>query len=287
MRKRSVFIAALLTASMLAGCSSVNININTGAKDEVPAEEETATETSDTAEADDDMADFPQLTSEDFDMSRFDDNKNMYFDSHGNTWTLSDESAKKYPKLADAIAKVNETEKKYITDCLDENDSDAREFAKEQLDSGYDGTFSCTSDMGIACADPKRVSLISTRFEYYGGAHPSTVTIAYDIDVESGQFVPLSAIIRDKEGLNKLLKEKLIELYTDHDFFGLDESLDSLQMALPAFETEEASYNFAFNPNGLTFYFDPAELSPYVFSGEQVDLTYEELSGVLEENFKP
>ena len=293
MNKLSGYIATLLAASLLCGCASVNVNINTKS-DEVPEETEVAADNADTALADDsaaddtaDLANFPQLTSEDYDLSRYDDDKNLYFECKGNFWTLTDDSAKQYPKLAEAVKKVENDQKDYFVESMNEYDSDAKEFAEEQRKENYDGTYSATSDMGINCADPKYVSLVATVFTYFGGAHPDTVTVAYNIDVATGQFVPLSAVISDKEGLDKILKDALMKDYGDHDFFDLDDSLKSLKMALPAFETEDPTYNFAFNPNGLTFYFDPAELSPYAFSGEQVDLTYDDLASVLDENFSP
>ena len=131
------------------------------------------------------------------------------------------------------------------------------------------------------------MSLVTTQFVYFGGAHPDTTTQAYNIDVVSGQFIPLSAVISDKKGLDSILKDALTKQYSDHSFFGLDESLESLDMALPSFEDGKPAYDFSFNPNGLTFYFDPATLSPYSDGGEQIDLTYDELSSVLDEHFNP
>ena len=96
MKRISLITAALLSVSMFCGCASVNINIKK------PADTQPA-----------DLSDFPQLTSEDYDLSRYDDDKNMYFECHSNTWTLKPESADKYPKLAEALKKVDEHEKKY------------------------------------------------------------------------------------------------------------------------------------------------------------------------------
>lgn len=292
--KRLTIISMILTISLLSGCASVNVNINkkadAPASDEVPQEEEAADSTTDTTAEDqaaDDLSAFPQLTCENYDLSRYDDDKNMYFECHGNTWTLTDDSAAKYPKLVDALAKVDEIEKKYFTDSMDEYDSDAKEFAKDQRDSGYDGTYACYSDTGIACADPKYVSLVSTCFTYFGGAHPDTVTIVYNMDAATGQFIPLSAVISDKDGLDKILKDALTKQYPDHNFFDIDGTLAEMKMAVPAFQTDDPTYNFSFGPNGLTFYFDPTVLSPYSDSGEQIDLTYDDLKPVLDENFSP
>lgn len=285
-KKRYMLIAAALTVLLLCGCATVNVNIKKPANDEVPAEqEEAAAPAEDKAEdkVEDELADFPQLVSEDYDMSRYTDDNKMYFESHGNTWTLTDESAKKYPNLVDALKKVDEDQKKYFEDSLNEYDEEAKEFA---ADHGDDGTYACYSDTGLACADPKVVSLVSTTFVYFGGAHPDTTIEAYNIDAVSGQFIPLSAVIGDKKGLNEILKEALIEQYTDHDFFGLDEALEPMDMALPSFkEVEKPAYIYSFNPNGLTFYFNPTVLSPYADGGEQIDLTYEELDSVLDANF--
>ncbi len=219
---------------------------------------------------------FPQLTTDDYDMSRYDGDE-MYFECHGNTWKLADDSAKQYPNLEAPLKEIADNEKKSFKEILDENDEDAKEFVERNRAEGYDdGGFACYADTGISCADPKRVSLVSTQFTYLGGAHPDTVTKTYNIDAMTGRFVSLSDVISDKDGFVKILKKALEDQYKDHDFFGLDDSLESYKLS---------DYNFAFNPNGLTFYFDPAELSPYVYSGEQIDLTYEDLSSVLDGDF--
>lgn len=219
---------------------------------------------------------FPQLVTDDYDMSRYEGDE-KYFECHGNTWKLTDDSAKQYPNLKAPLKEIADNEKKSFKETLDENDKDAREFLEENRAYGDDEGFACYSDTGISCADPKRVSLVSTEFSFLGGAHPYTDTKTYNIDAVTGQFIPLSAVISDKDGLVKILKEALEDQYKDHDFFGLDDSLESFDLK---------DYIFAFNPNGLTFYFDPAVLSPYADSGEQIDLTYEDLSSVLDKRFE-
>ncbi len=290
-KKRYMLVASVLTLSLLCGCASVNVNINKPApKDEAPAAQEEVPSEQEEApaaqgdEATDELADFPKLVSEDYDMSRYTDDNKMYFESHGNTWTLTDESAKAYPNLVDPLKKVDDDQKKYFEDSMNEYDEEAKEFFAE---NGDDGSYACYADTGIACADPNVVSLVSTTFVYFGGAHPDTTIEAYNIDAKSGQFIPLSAVISDKKGLDEILKEALIEQYTDHDCFGLDESLEPMDMALPSFEEEEKpAYIYSFNPNGLTFYFNPTVLSPYADGGEQIDLTYDDLAAVLDEHFK-
>ena len=283
-----MIIAAVLTFSLLCGCGSVNVNIKTPAKDAqaeaAPSQDTASSDAQDLAKA---QNEFPQLDSEDFDLSRTDGDNTKYFECHGNTWKLADGSADKFPKLAQTLDEIANNVKKYCQDTIDANDSDAKQFAEDNKGGDY-AYYECDADIGPACADDKVVSLVETLFTSLGGAHPSTVTIPYNIDAQSGQLIPLSAVINDQKGLNGMLKEKLIELYTDHGFFGLDESLDKMGMLATDFtqvDDSKPQYVWSFNPNGLTFYFNPATLSPYSDGGEQVDLTYDELAPVLEDHF--
>ncbi len=297
MKKRYVMAALIFAVAMTAGCGTINVNINTAPKtDEVPEEETVAQDTADDTASDektaddtnaDDLSSFPQLTSEDFDMSRSDDDNNVYFKCHGNTWKLTDDSAKQYPNLVDALKKVDDEQKEYFKESMDSNDEDAIDFFKEMQKDGNDDGYSCEVDTGIGCADPKVVSLVSTMFTYFGGAHPSTDTLTYNIDAQTGQFIPLSAVISDRDGLIKMLKDALEKQYSDHDFFGLDDSLADYGMDIPSPDSEKPDFIYSFNPNGLTFYFNPADLSPYAYSGEQIDFTYDELSSILDDHFAP
>ena len=276
----TVFITATLAAALLAGCGAVNVNVNIrqdGAKKDAGSSEAAADEA--------DLASFPQLLSTDYDYSKYDGDA-KYYDIHGNTWSLTDESAVQYPKLIGALKDIDDSQKKFIEDNINQYDEEAKEYAKENRDDENFYCYACTADTGLACADPEVVSLVTTWFVDFGGAHPDSYVEAYNIDAVSGQLIPLSAVISDKDGLNALLKEVLMEQYGDHDFFGLDESLSELDMAFPSSEDTKPAYVYSIAPDGLTFYFNPAVLSPHSDGGEQVYLPYDKLTDVLDERFR-
>ena len=278
MKKKSISIClAAIAVSLLCGCASVNVNVKTKGSENTDNTENTeSTEGTDSADNTDDLADFPQLTSEDYDLSKFDGDV-KYFDSHGNAWSLTDDSAKKYPELAKALEKLDNDQKKDFEDTISEYDDEAKQYADENKNDENFYCYAYYADTGLACADPKVVSLVSTYFSSLGGAHPSTYTVTYNLDSETGKDISLVDVISDKNGLDEMLKEILIEQYGDHAFFGLNESFDSMALE---------DYIFSFAPDGLTFYFNPADLSPRVDDGEQVYLTYEKLANVLEDKYK-
>ena len=78
---------------------------------------------------------FPQLTTDDYDMSRYDGDE-MYFECHGNTWKLTDDSAKQYPNLEAPLKEIADNEKKSFKEILDENDEDAKEFVERNRAEG-------------------------------------------------------------------------------------------------------------------------------------------------------
>ncbi len=231
----------------------------------------------------DDQSSFPQLTSEDYDLSRYDEGNTKYFDCHGNTWSLTEDSAAKYPKLVSPLKKIDDKEKKFFKESLDSYDKEAKEFTSENNGACYE----CYADTGISCADPNVVSLVKTQLTFFGGAHPDTVTTAYNIDAKTGKIILLSDIINDKKGLELILAEELMKQYGDHQFFGLEKTLDTLEMNVSPFDEKNLNpqYVYSFNPNGLTFYFNPAVLSPYSDGGEQIDLTFDDLSSVLNKKY--
>ena len=73
-------IATVLAFSLLCGCASVNVNVKVpkGSAEDTSGSNEKAG-----SDASDDIASFPQLTSEDYDLSKYDDDKDKYFDVRG------------------------------------------------------------------------------------------------------------------------------------------------------------------------------------------------------------
>lgn len=291
-RKLPVFLSAVIALSLLCGCASVNVNVkpkdsdDTKQEDTAPADTDTKAADDNTDEASDGSADdavnndFPQLVSTDFDLSKY-DGDTMYFECKGNTWALTDESAAKYPELSQQVDNVFEDMLANVNETLRNNDEEAKQFAK---DNSGDENFFCYAldeDTLLACADANVVSLVTTQFMSLGGAHPTTGTFTCNLDVTTGEVIPLAKLISDKEGLDAMIKEILIEQYTDHAFFGLDESLAELSMDPYSADPGTLSYVYSFAPDGLTFYFDPAFLSPYADGGEQVYLSFDQLSPVL------
>lgn len=265
MNKKTSVIAAVLLFSILWGCGIGSAVSDTTSLDELSAS--------------------PQLVSNDYNLSKFDDNNNMYFECYGNTWSLTEDSSGVYPKLVSSLKKIDDNEKSYFKKNLKQYDKEAKAYASEHNGSGFE----CYANTGIACADPKVVSLVKTQLTFFGGAHPDTVTIAYNMDSRTGKFILLSDVIKDQKGLSLILAEALTAQYGDHQFFGLEDTLNTLEMNVSPFDEKNLNpqYIYSFNPDGLTFYFNPAVLSPYSDGGEQVNLSYEDLSSVMNEEYAP
>ena len=282
-RKKSLtIIAGILVCSLLFGCGKVSVSITPKA-----SADSSGTDKSDSS---DELATFPQLISDDYDLSKYDDDKDKYFDVHGTIWSLTEDSAKTYPNLVASLGKIADNEKKFAEDSLSQYDSDAKAFVENNKKSGYNGGgYECVVDTGLACADPKVVSLVSTQETFFGGAHPDTVILTFNMDSATGEFIPLSDIIKDRKGLDKIMKDALTKQYPDHNFFGLDDSLAKLGTDANVFDREpymsDPTYVYAFSPNGLTFFFNSAILSPHSDGGEQIDLTYDDLSSVLTDKY--
>ena len=293
-------LCTVLTMSMLSGCT-VNINLNNTPKtEEEEAVEETgdaedveqAEETEETEEIEkaeeaeeEEAATGPELESVDFNISVNDaQNDHMVFECYGNSFMCSEGSAVSFPKLNEALKAIDEDEKTAYKSTMDEFMEDAVEFAAGQKTEGADYTYYLYSETALQSADDKAVSLLRTEYGYLGGAHPDYYYVGVNLDSQTGQEIRLSDIIADKDGLKAILIDKLNEKYPDGNFFGLEESLDDFALDEDSDEGK-ALYTFTLSPTGISLYFGPYDLNSYADGSQQIDLTYDEISDILKDDY--
>ncbi len=141
------------------------------------------------------------------------------------------------------------------------------------------------SESALQFADDRAVSILRTEYGYLGGAHPDYFYECINLNSQTGEEILLSDLIKDKEGLNKILREKLIELYPDGNFFDLDESLERYDLDGVPEGDEITPYIFTMTPAGLTFYFDPYALNSYADGDQQVDVFFTDIPELLQDDF--
>ena len=110
-------------------------------------------------------------------------------------------------------------------------------------------------------------------YEYYGGAHGISHQGAIVLDKKTGKAVPYETFTQgvSREGLMELLDEyKMDNLVKE-----IGESINPDDVFyVDAIEPGEV---FRVGEEGITFYYDPYELAPYVFGGIEITIPWEAL----------
>ena len=112
------------------------------------------------------------------------------------------------------------------------------------------------------------------QYEYMGGAHGMYGTFPLVFDLNNGQVVSWNEVV---PGVST---EKMTELITAHrlddlkDMIG-EEAIDEGDIFFH--ETIEPSDSFTVDAKGLTFYYQPYDIAPYVFGVITIPVPWEEL----------
>lgn len=125
------------------------------------------------------------------------------------------------------------------------------------------------------------ISVYGICYSYTGGAHPNSVVLSWNFDVESGTFFDGELLAADSPGFRKQVKEELIRQACGTNG---GEQCTADTMLWPEYENilaDWTSYAVSFDDRGMTVAFSPYELAPYA-AGEQIfHLPYEWLQARL------
>ena len=284
MFKRSRILAVLLTAglsmSMLYGCN-VNIYDNAGVlkentKENEPEEADEKTENKEINRGIPESGKGPELEMVEYDLS------NDHFECLGNSYLVAEDSEEDYADLAEALKQLDEAKQEEWKRNLDAFDEEASEYAKEQDEEGYNNKYYINSDSSVVYADDKIVSIIRCDGTFYGEAHPDYNYEAINLYSATGNEIILADIIKDKKGLDEVLKEKIEKEYGDQDLIDLDEALADYDPEAFMFEQERAAYVFTLTPEGITFYFGSSQLNDHAFGTQEVNIPYEDLYDIMD-----
>lgn len=113
-------------------------------------------------------------------------------------------------------------------------------------------------DLEVQRADSRVVSLVGADTSYAGGTHPYTYHYGVSFDSESGKRLELSDIVTDVTVIPGLVHGMVEEKYSKVPFFDNEEYFKAWENE--AREKKEWTLDY----HGLTFYFNPYELAPYV-----------------------
>ena len=121
------------------------------------------------------------------------------------------------------------------------------------------------------------VSYIMTREEYYGGAHPSTVSTIACFDPATGAEITLKDIF--KEGYEETLVTRLTDkLLKDNNVSTIEELCErGYSLDVDFYITN----NFILGKDGITFLYNRYEIAPYALGDISIALDYETLKDIM------
>lgn len=113
--------------------------------------------------------------------------------------------------------------------------------------------------------------------QYTGGAHGMAWEHYYAFDMKNKKLLSIDDIILPNK--QHLLKQKLHAEYQNY--------LRKHEIDPKEFETWEffVTDNFQFDQNGITFLYQPYEITPYVMGIPEIRLNYKDLSGIIKAEY--
>lgn len=190
-----------------------------------------------------------------------------------------------YSKLANALEVYNKDRADSIQSYLDELEESARSELQEYGYESFRGPYVNQMEMFIRRADSQVLSVVETDYSYAGGAHGYTGFDSVNLDVQTGEEIPLDAVIPDKKSLLKVLETEISEKYPD-----LAQWTESLEEALQYYDAPldpemKMEFTWTLDYDGVTFYFGNYEIAAYVAGLQQVTLSYNEYPELMEGSY--
>lgn len=146
-----------------------------------------------------------------------------------------------------------------------------REAPDNDSNSGWE--VSVTGEVGLHT--PKMVSITLGSYSYAGGAHPNSYVSVLNFDLKTGQTLTWEDFITDRKSFEKQVEKgfrKARELSKDADlseegfFWG---------------EKFELPTNFELQQDGIYFWYNPFEISPYALGPTDFTIPYSDLGKLV------
>lgn len=127
------------------------------------------------------------------------------------------------------------------------------------------------------------VSILASSYSYYGGAHPNSVSMAWNYDLDDGAFLSPSSIAAEEPEFEAAVAAELIRqaklLSRERETEPEDLYWEDYQEIL----TDWTSYTVSFDQNGMTVSYAPYELSYYAAGPHAFTLSNDFLRPFLSE----
>ncbi len=203
----------------------------------------------------------------------------VFYQIKYDTLVLTGESRTRFSALNETLEK-EAADRKTRMDTAFEELKDAAAEMESYGDLGMGVSISDT--LSVRRCDSRVLSVLETDDEFLGGAHGSVAYVGLNYDVQTGEKLELTDLVRDTEALLKILADKLCAEYPDIMFFAEDEEENkglSREEALLAYLQEyykeyPDSFSFTVDHKGLTFYFSQYAIAAYAYGMQEVEIGF-------------
>lgn len=127
------------------------------------------------------------------------------------------------------------------------------------------------------------VSVTENCYSYTGGAHPNTVLMAWNFDLETGEFFAPEQLAEDSEAFSQAVQAEIVRQIRER---AGENGLTAEEAFWSDYEEIAAgwsSYAVSFDEAGMTVGFSPYELAAYAAGSQIFHLPYDLLSPCLSE----
>lgn len=184
----------------------------------------------------------------------------------------------------------------WVNGILSQINEDYHSFSQEMLTTArshhqdFQDTFYCYSNyltMGVGRHDSRVLSLLTLSSVYSGGAHPSSLQTAYNLDLVRKTQLRLEDVIlpEGESVIRQSVQNELEHRFMDGDTLMLYEGYTDTLDSMLSYGT--MTQNWYLNQEGLVIYFNQYEIAPYAAGIIKVEIPYTELEDVLQEEFAP
>jgi len=162
-------------------------------------------------------------------------------------------------KIASKINKTLEEQIMHYIIEIDETHSKSLEYARDLKSAGILADFVLDFDIVDAYVSGDVLSIICEKYEYYGGAHGSSIRCALNFDLTDGHLLTFAEIAKDETALQEKLSEFIqqemkSERYADYYFYADNDSA-----------IKDKSYNYCWYiaEDKLNVIYGQYEIAPY------------------------
>lgn len=200
---------------------------------------------------------------------------NVILNVSWNKIKLAEADQKKFPELKKTFDKHNKTAEDDAKTVMDELMLAAEESSGDEYNPLY---LSCERKIFVQRADFNLVSYLEEEYSYLGGIHADYKYTASSFDPKTGKELILTDVLKATDELPQILSEKLLTKY-DYVEFGDNQPLETLEYYAP----EE--YQWTMDYQGITFWFSPYDIAPYMVGALSVKLYFDEYTELFNEKY--